>query len=584
MIIGGGFNQWNLCRESTVARQLAMDKVQAIKDLHQAGYSERKIAEQLHISRKAVRHHLGRNGSKGTRALTGEALTGSGAPMDTKALTGSEDDSAGVPSVAVRALESDQAAETVAPQASPRALSQPESASHCAPFHELILLKLEQGLTAQRVYQDLCDEHGFPAKYHSVRRYIAKLGKSTDVPFRRMEVGPGEQLQVDFGLGAPCLDHSGKLRRTYVFRAVLGYSRKAASEAVKRMTVEMFLIVLENTFWRLGGVPKVVLFDNGSCAVKQADWYDSELHPKIIDFCKHYGFVLTTTKPRMPRHKGKVERGVGYVKSNALKGRKFASLAEQNQFLDHWESTVADTRIHGTTKRHVRDQFIQVEKPALRPLPADRFPFYEEGRRKVSRDGHIQIQRAFYSVPPEYLGRIVWVRWNSRIVRILNDRMEQIAIHSARERGFSTHTEHIAPEKIRSIEKGIEFFLRKVHFIGPSAVRWAELLVEERGVEASRSLQGLLSLTKKYSSGEINHACSVAWRSRATNYRTIKRLLEQRSGHTPQQTLEFLDEHPMIRPVAVYGEFVSRAIQSSHQNSVKHVMSVHGSIQGRCMQ
>ena len=204
-----------------MARQLAMDKVQAIKDLHQAGYSERKIAEQLHISRKAVRHHLGRNRSKDTRALTEEAPTGSGLPKDTKALTGSEGHSTGAQAVNATADDAAQFTETLEPAASQAVVSAPKSASHCVAFHELILLKLEQGFTAQRIYQDLRDEHGFAAKYHSIRRYIAKLGKSTELPFRRMEVGPGEQLQVDFGLGAPCLDSSGKLRRTYVLRAEL---------------------------------------------------------------------------------------------------------------------------------------------------------------------------------------------------------------------------------------------------------------------------------------------------------------------------------------------------------------------------
>ena len=85
-------------------------------------------------------------------------------------------------------------------------------------------------------------------------------------------------------------------------------------------------------------------------------------------------FVLSITKPRMPRHKGKVERGVGYVKNSALKAREFESLAAQNEFLQNWEATVADTRIHGTTKRHVGSHFEQVERQTLGPLPVDRFP------------------------------------------------------------------------------------------------------------------------------------------------------------------------------------------------------------------
>ncbi len=77
---------------------------------------------------------------------------------------------------------------------------------------------------------------------------------------------------------------------------------------------------------------------------------------------------------------------------NALKVKKFESLAEQNQYLIEWEKNVADTRIHGTTKKHVGKQFIEVEKATLGPLPIEPFPIYEEGIRKVSRDGHIEVK------------------------------------------------------------------------------------------------------------------------------------------------------------------------------------------------
>ncbi len=291
-----------------------------------------------------------------------------------------------------------------------------------------------------------------------MRRYIAKLGKGNQLPFRRMETEPGEQMQVDFGTGAVCLDHEGKQRRTYVFRAVLSHSRKGYSESVKGMNVENFLMVLENAFVALGGVPKVVLFDNASCAVKNPDWYDSVLHPKIIDFCKHYGFVLTTTKPGTPRHKGKVERAIAFVKGNALKGREFESLAAQNEHLRQWEQNVADKRVHGTTKQQVGKLFEEVERQALAALPTERFPYYEEGRRKVSRDGHIEVKHAFYSVPPEYLGRRVWVRWNNRTLRIFNDRMEQIALHARRERGFSTSAITSRPRRSIALRKESSFY------------------------------------------------------------------------------------------------------------------------------
>jgi transposase len=517
-----------------MAYQLGMDKTLSIKQLRQSGMSERRIAEALGISRNAVRRHLGENGPDDTKAPPGKAPTGSEGSNDTKAPTGSEEGQEGSVSRVSR--------------------------SRCEQFREIILSKLEQGLDAQRIYQDLREEHGFEEKYWSVRRFVKSLGESSALPFRRIEVDPGWELQVDFGAGRPCRDHTGALRKTYVFRTVLSHSRKGYTEAVTRLTTETFIRSLENAFWRLGGVPKTVVFDNAKCVVLKADWYDPELHPKINEFCKHYGFALLPTRPATPRHKGKIERGVDYVQENALKGRSFESLAEQNAHLDHWEKSVADTRIHGTTKRHVGRAF-EDEKGHLNPLPKDRFPFFYEEQRKVSRDGHVAVDRAYYSVPAEYLGHEVWVRWNQQIVRILNHRMESIAVHCTQTAGrFSTLSEHIVPAKTHMIERGLEYLLRKVRLLGPHATRWAEAMIEVRGIPAARVLQGLLSLSQKYNVDQIDHACDTAWRSQAFNYRVIKRLLENRTA-ARQQTMEFMDEHPIIRSVSEYGEFIRNSLQ-----------------------
>lgn len=520
-----------------MANQLAMDKVQAIKSLRSSGMTERGIARTLGVSRKAVRRHLGRDPSKDTKAPLGKAPTGSDDSKDTKALTGSE---------------------TVdSTLASPPAK---RSRSLCVAYREAILVKLEQGLTAQRIYQDLRDQQGFSGKYHSVRRYVRRLSQQSELAFRRIEVEPGQEMQVDYGTGARCRDYEGKLCRTHVFRLVLSHSRKGYSEAVRRLTTESFIRSLENAFWALGGVPKIVVFDNAKAVVSQADWYDPELNPKIVEFCRHYGFTLLPTRPRTPRHKGKVERGVGYVQSNALRGRVFTSLAEQNEHLHHWERSVADTRIHGTTKKHVGQLFESVERAALGSLPQQRFPFYEEGKRRVSRDGHIEVKRSFYSAPPEYLACEVWVRWNSQVVRIFNHRFEQIALHCRQEPGkFSTLGEHLASEKISGVERGAAFLLGKVRFLGPHSLRWAEAALAEHGVRGMRILQGLLALARKYDADAIEAACDRAWRARGFRYRIVKKLLERNSA--TQQTLEFIEAHPVIRPIAEYGEFLKHALQ-----------------------
>jgi transposase len=531
-----------------MTNQLDMRKSLAIRQLHQQGMSQRDIAQTLGVSRGAVIRHLDADGSNSTKAQTGEVPTGSQEPNSTKAPTGV----ASNPKAPDGASEPSEAAAEI------------RSRSRCAPLHQVILDKLALGLDSQRIYQDLVCEHGFQDKYWSVVRYVKNLGSGTELPFRRLEVEPGTELQVDFGTGRRCRDHSGNMRKTYVFRAVLSHSRKGYTEVVTRQTTENFIRCLESTFHRLGGVPQTVVFDNAKCAVLKADWYDPELHPKLLDFCKHYGFVLLPTRPGTPRHKGKVERGVDYVQENALKGKNFDTLQQQNEYLSQWEQSVADTRIHGTTKKQVREAF-ELERPHLTSLAAERFPFYHEAQRRVSRDGHIAVGKAFYSISPEYLGCDVWVRWNSKTVRVLNHRLEQIAIHCTLEPGrFSTQADHIAPEKTHTIERGIEYLLRKVRFLGDEATRWAEATLEARGIEGQRTIQGLLSLSRKYESPQISNACEIAWRSQCFSYRAIKRLMDKQAT-TNQQTMDFMDDHPMIRSMSEYGEFINRAIHGGCQ-------------------
>jgi hypothetical protein len=212
----------------------------------------------------------------------------------------------------------------------------------------------------------------------------------------------------------------------------------------------------------------------------------------------------------MPRHKGKVEAGIKYVQNNALKGRKFTSLDEQQRHLAHWEQTVADTRIHGTTKQQVGKVFQEVERAALLPLPRERFANFQEAKRKVNRDGHVEVAKAYYSVPPEYLGREVWARWDARLVRIFNSRWDQIAVHVRHEQGrFSTHGQHVAKEKISGLERA-SYLLNKVSGIGEKTHQWAEAMLTARGIEGTRVLQGLLALTKKHSSQSLEKACETA--------------------------------------------------------------------------
>jgi transposase len=437
------------------------------------------------------------------------------------------------------------------------------------PWREVILQKLDQGLCAQRIYQDLgSPEHGYAGSYHSVRRLIQKLSAGHDPPVRRMECAPGEEAQVDFGKGAPIIGPDGKRKTSWVFRIVLSHSRKGYSEAVLRQGTDEFLRCLENAFAHFGGVPKTLVIDNLRAAVSRADWFDPELCPKVRSFAEHYGIAVLPTKPYTPRHKGKVENGVKYVKNNALKGIRFSSLAEENLHLLQWESAVADTRIHGTTRQQVIKLFTEKEKPSLMPLPAGRFELFSEALRSVHRDGHVQVKEAYYSVPPEYLGQQIWARWDGRLVRLFDPKMRPIAVHAQQIPGrFSTQQKHILPEKISGIERGTTWLLNQVDGIGPQARAWAEQMLKIRGIQGVRVLMGLLSLKNQHTRPQIERVCEVAAGHGAYHLRSLRQLIEQGQGAPVQQNFEFAQEHPIIRPVADYGQWLRDALagQSSTQ-------------------
>jgi transposase len=562
-----------------MSNHLKMAIVQAILHLRSLRWSQRRIAKELEIDRRTVQRHLARvrEGSKAAIPPTGSpspnAATFSGLPAPGGETSG-------------RVGCSDHAADSKAaipPTGSPAAMACSSNTtragrrSECEPHRELILTQLDRGLSAQRIWQDLAADHNFTAGYDSVKRFVRGLGIEPAAPFRRLESAPGEQAQVDFGSGAPIVGADGKRRKTHVFRIVLSHSRKAYSEATFTQTTEDFIRCLENAFAHFGGVSKTLVIDNLKAAVAHPDWFDPELVPKIQSFCRHYGTVILPTKPYMPRHKGKVESGVKYVKNNALKGRTFTGLEEENRHLAHWEATVADKRIHGTTKQQAGKVFGEVERAALLPLPAERFPCFSEARRVVGRDGHVEVAKAYYSVPPEYLGRTVWARWDARLVRVFNHRWESIAVHVRHERGrFSTHGQHLHPHKISGLERGAGYLLNKVSWIGPQADQWAQAMLAARGIEGTRVLQGLLSLGQKHPHEALEKACETALSYGAFRLKTLRQLLKCSAPR--QEPLPFIDEHPIIRPLDDYAQIVARAIhRQDSRPSVGEGFTRHGS-------
>ena len=315
-------------------------------------------------------------------------------------------------------------------------------ASTCEPYRELIVEALSRGRNAMAIWQDLVDDHGFPGRYASVRRFVATLRDRPPVEARVViTTARGEEAQVDYGEG-PMVRYpdTGKYRRTRLFVLTLGYSRKAVRFLLWRSSTRVWAELHERAFRRLGGTVRVVVLDNLKEGVLTPDVYDPALNPLYRDVLAHYGVIALPCRVGDPNRKGKVEAGVGHAQKTPLQGLRFETLDAAQAYLDRWETRWADTRIHGTTKRQVAAMFAE-EVPALGPLPLEPFRYYQYGVRTVHLDGCVEVEAAYYGVPPGWIGRRVDVQWNGATVRVLHPTTGQLLReHLRAPRGWHSST------------------------------------------------------------------------------------------------------------------------------------------------
>lgn len=526
-----------------MANVLKVQEQDSITQLAAAGWPIRRIARQLGLDRKTVRRYLRGAGAKAAPTGASKSPTlstpGSAEPAESKS--------------PISTAGSEGTAEVV-PEQKTRGVRGAGRPGQCEVHSEYITQRMESGLSAQRIYQDLVSEVGFGGSYQSVKRFVRRLRQAAPQRVWRVEVEPGEEAQVDFGTGAWVVDEqSGSRRRPWVLRVVLGFSRKAYSEAFFRQDTEHFLRGVENAWRAFGGVARTLNLDNLKAGILKYDWADPELNPKLGAFAKHYGFAVLPCRPRTPEHKGKTENGIGYLKGNALRGRTFASLAAQNQYLAEWERTVADVRIHGTTRQQVSARFA-IEKAALLPLPPNLFPVFHEARRSVHRDSYVEVERAYYSVPPEYIQCEVWVRWDTREVRVFNSRWEQIALHRRLERGQFSECLGLGGGH-GPLDRQLAYWQGRAAALGDPCGRWAAGVLEHKGPIGLRTLMGLLALSDTHSFRALNQACESALAKGTWRLRDVRMLLEGARPAT-QTTLPFQSDHPLIRNLAEYGLFI----------------------------
>jgi transposase len=546
-----------------VSNVLNEETKQQVIALGRLGWSLRRIEKEIGVRRETAAGYLKAAGI-GVR-FPGAWGRRPPASSDSKPANGVIPDSATDPKPAnevIADLDPDsKPANGVIPDSGASPPKPTTTASASEPYRELIEQAMTRGRNAKAIWQDLVDDHGFVGSYQSVKRLIHKLrgSPSTQQPCAVIITAPGEEAQVDYGEGPMVRDpQSGRYRRTRLFVLTLGYSRKCVRLIVFTSSTRVWAEMHEIAFLRLGGAPRVLVLDNLREGVLKPDIYDPTINPLYRDMLTHYQAIAMPCRIKDPDRKGKVESSVGHAQKTPLKGQRFETLQEAQAYLDRWEERWADTRIHGTTKRQVAAMFAE-EKPALLPLPVEPFRYYQYGERMVHLDGCVEVEAAYYSTPPGWIGRRIQAQWDGHQVRLLHPHTgELVREHLRQPRG----AHRILPEdRHQKTPFTTQQLLRRMDNAGDRIGGLCKMMYAQQGQAAVRRIQGVLSLAKKHGTAAVDDACSAALEVEVYDYRFVRRYLE-RKGPAPL-TLRQVD--PLIRQLSLYRDVIESRAESQSQ-------------------
>lgn len=345
----------------------------------------------------------------------------------------------------------------------------------------------------------------------------------------------GERLFVDYaGDTVPVIDpDTGEIRSAQIFVAALGASGLLYAEASWSQDLGSWLLAHVHCFEVLGGVPEAVTPDNLRSGVSRACWYDPEINPSYLELARHYGTAILPTRIAKPRDKAAAEVGVQVVERwvlARLRHRRFFSLEELNRAIRELIEAVNGRAFRGQVTSR-RDLFLELEKGALRPLPASRYEFARWKRGKLGIDYHVEFESRFYSAPYRLARQEVEVRATSQVVEIYH-KGARVASH-VREYGkrrFITNPEHMPASHRAHLE-----------WTPSRLVRWgavaelAETMMRTRPhpEHGYRACLGLMQLEKRYGKERLNAACQRALLVGSPSYQSVKSILKAGLDRVP---------------------------------------------------
>jgi transposase len=405
------------------------------------------------------------------------------------------------------------------------------------PYRDEIAEIIGAGLQVKVAWERFSSAHpdqgtSYTAFRRFVRRYVEERPSRAVL---RLEVAPGEEAQVDFGFAGLVPRRPGEPpAKTWVFVMTLSHSRHQYVELVQDQTVGTWLALHRNAFAFFGGVPRKIVLDNLKAGIIKASVTDPEVQRAYRECAEHYGFIVSPCVPRAAAHKGKVERGVQYVKGSFLAGRIFRSLEHGNEEAIDWVLERAGLRVHGTTHEVPLHVFEQRERAALLPVPAAHFDLVEWKQAKLHPDCHVVFAKSYYSAPHPLIGERLWLRATSRVVQLFHEH-QLVATHGRAFRAGQrmTNPAHLPPKKLRYLMQTPTWCRERAGRIGPATLDFIEQLLGDEVLDRLRGAQATLRLAESFGEARLEAACRRAVACDAIASKTVQRILHRGLDREP---------------------------------------------------
>lgn len=372
--------------------------------------------------------------------------------------------------------------------------------------------------------------YGYSQFCHHYRQWAKKLK-----PMMRQRHQAGEKLFIDYaGQTVPIVEpETGEMWAAEIFVAVLGASSYTYAEAHRSQSLPHWIGAHVRAMSFLGGVPEVLVPDNLKAGVKSPHLYEPDINPTYQEFARHYGVAVVPARVRKPKDKAKAEVGVQVVERwvlARLRDRTFFSLAELNEAIR--ELLV---QLNERPMRHLgqsrRELFLELDQPALSPLPAQTYEYARWKKARVHIDYHVAFEKHFYSVPHSLIGKEVDLRLTEKVVEIFHHRQRQASHPRVQSPGrYSTQRAHMPPAHQVLDDWSPERFLRWAQEIGPQTTKLIAVVLDGRRhpQQAYRSCLGILGLAKRYGNQRLEAACRRALSAGIGSYKGLHNILKNK--------------------------------------------------------